>query len=236
MKPSLNDLRDATHEAVSQITGWCILIANHQKYGIGRDRHERVGRRIETLRREYLQMLAGSSTDKAFAWLKAKLPKGTVTEFRVPLNRWAKNRREEQLRMAGDRAATLSWLIWAASVHEELGYGAQRLNGLREEALANYRQFNAWCCEDKDWAFDKLRRCAEAATREKMVITDEPDTTTVYLADDGLREEDRRAVRLAVTQMMAEKQRPAGWAVLNQQKLMTNIQNEVQFYDQSLVL
>lgn len=227
MKPSLNDLRDATHEAVSQIAGWCILIANHQKYGIGRDRHERVARRIETLRREYLQVLAGSSTDKAFAWLKAKLPKGTVTEFRVPLNRWAKNRREEQLRMAGDRAATLSWLIWATSVHEELGYGAQRLNGLREEALANYRQFAQWQIEDPDWAMENLRKCAEAALREELELTDREEPKQEIIRGDGLDDAARRAVKTVAWQQAARSRRPAGWAAMDMKKIAEQARKEM---------
>lgn len=232
MRTTLTEEIDRTRQSVSQIAIWCMIIGTHQQYGVGAERISRAVAFMDRLRHQYVMAQTGGGA-AAKRWLYQQLPAGCPTDFPVPLNRASRNRREDQLRMAANDAAGLAWALWAAALHGGLGFGTQRLEVVRREGIANYRQFNAWCCEDKDWAFDKLRRCAEAATREKMVITDEPDTTTVYLADDGLREEDRRAVRLAVTQMMAEKQRPAGWAVLNQQKLMTNIQNEVQFYDQS---
>lgn len=41
-KPDLLDEKEKTQDAVAQITSWCIAVAVHQRYGVGRDRLERV--------------------------------------------------------------------------------------------------------------------------------------------------------------------------------------------------
>lgn len=219
MKQTFEQARDATRETVSQIASWCIIIAAHQKDHIGASRHERVVKHMDTLRKEFIAQMLIATPAKAKQFLRDRLPAGARADFPVPLNRWAKNRREEQLRMAADDAASTAWVLFAVSYHEALGYGKERLNALRQEAIDNYRQFGDWSREDKDWALDRLRRCAEAALHEDLVITDE-DEPRQKIAEDGLRESDRQVIRQQVTVQAARAQRPAGWAVLNQAKLL----------------
>lgn len=108
----------------------------------------------------------------------AELPDDALL-FRVPLRRAPRKRREEELRMAGDQAATFTWLIFALAIRRALGYGAQRLIKLHDETLLNYRQFSEWELDGADWAFSRLQHCAEQALQEKLNIveTNEPAPT-----------------------------------------------------------
>ena len=226
-KQTLEASRERTHETVSQITCWCLLIGMHQKYGIGRQRQDRVVKKINWLRSEYMHVLATSGkVADGLRWLREQLPEGAAQEFRVPLNRWLKNRTEEQLLMAANKAATISWLLFAVASHQVLGFGVDRLNGLHDEGVANYRQFNEWQQEDPDWALENLRRCAEAALREKLELSEEVEPV-MKLRDDGLSNEARRAVKRAVFEKLGQARRPDGWAVLNPQFLAQQMKQDV---------
>ena len=91
-KPDLLDEKEKTQDAVAQITSWCIAVAVHQRYGVGRDRLERGA--------------AGM--------------------------------------------ATAAWCCFAVGMRDVLGFGTERLNAVRAEALLNYRQFNEWAREDDE--------------------------------------------------------------------------------------
>lgn len=226
MKQTFEQARDATREAVSQITSWCIIIAAHQKFTVGVGRHERVVKHMDALRKEFVAKMLTVKPAQAKQFLRDKLPTGTRADFPVPLNRWAKNRREEQLRMAADDAASVAWVLFAVSYHAVLGYGKDRLNALRQEAINNYRQFGEWSREDKDWAMDRMRRCAEAALHEELTITDE-EAKPQKIDDDGLRASDRQVIRLQVTRQAAREKRPPGWAALNMQKIAEQARKEI---------
>ena len=224
MRTDFREERDRTKESVSQIAIWCIVIATHQRYSVGAGRLPRVAEAMDGLRQRYVMYITNNGQTDALKWLHDQLPAGCRTDFRVPLNRAVRNRREEQLRMAADQAAGVAWCLWAAALYSELGFGTTRLEVIRREGIANYRQFNQWCCEDKEWAFDRLRRCAEAAVGERMYVTDEDEPEPAHLVDDGLRDEERRAVQLAVNCRMGRAERPAGWAVLNQQTVIAKME------------
>lgn len=234
MKTDLDTARTRTKDAVGQITSWCIIIAMHQKFGIGAARINRIAAAMNELQQRYVMELTHHPKADAMYWLRSKLPACCCADFPVPLNRVAKNRREEQLRMAANEAAGVAWCLFAIPLHEELGFGKDRLEALRQEAIGNYRQFNEWSREDKEWAWGRLKHCAEAAVREEMELVDiEEADESKKLAFDGLTQQDRRAVHLAVTTGLARSQRPAGWAVMNPRNLIENAKMEVLNHDQS---
>lgn len=102
-----------------------------------------------------------------------------LTEMRVPLNRNTKNRREVELRMAADQTVTAMWCCFALAIHQTLGFGRDRLNRLHKETVENYRQFNEWngsgSRDEQQYAFERLRHCAEQALRSEVVIVQEND-------------------------------------------------------------
>lgn len=68
-------------------------------------------------------------------------------------------RREQQLKMVGDRAATMAWQLMALACVQELGFGAERLNRLYREMRHNYEQLNEWGKTDGiEVAMEKQRR------------------------------------------------------------------------------
>ena len=170
--------KDRTREAVSQIVSWCLVIALHQTEGIGKKRQDDVAAKALVIQEAAAKRLARQSREKVIAWLRSKLdrldlPDGALT-FRVPLRRAPKSRREQELRIAGDQAATLTWLIFALAIHRALHFGAQRLVRLHTATLENYRQFSDWELDGADWAFSRLQHCAQQALQEELDIVETP--------------------------------------------------------------
>lgn len=174
-KPDLLDEKDKTQDAVAQITSWCIAVAVHQRYGVGRDRLERVAAVMAKVQDEIAAIVEELGTDKGMAVLRDKLGGICETEFPVPLNRAPKNWREQELRRTGDTAATAAWCCFAIGMRDVLGFGTERLNAVRAEALLNYRQFNEWAREDLEWALTRLQHCAEQAMRQEIPIIQEEE-------------------------------------------------------------
>lgn len=169
-KRSLAQEMEATRSDVGQIVVWCGVIALHQRNGIGNGRQDRLGKSVEG--DSLIARLAGLN------WMMEEIRQELVSilpaedlEFRVPLLRAPKSRKETQLTMAGNQAATMAWMILARGVRREFGFGAGRLHQLREDILENYRQFNVWCKEDGiEVALEKLRRCAERAIQDELIL------------------------------------------------------------------
>ncbi len=167
-KCSLAQEMEATRSDVGQIVMWCGVIALHQRYGIGPSRQDRLGKAVEE--DSLIAQRAG------LTWMMREIRQNLAEvlpaeelEFRVPMLRAPKNRKEQQLAMAGNQAATVAWLLLARGVRRELGFGQSRLHQLREDILGNYRQLNQWCREDGPEAgLEKLRRCAERAIHEDL--------------------------------------------------------------------
>lgn len=167
-KRSFAQEMEDTRSDVGQIVMWCGVIALHQRYGIGPSRQDRLGKAVEE--DSLIAQRAG------LTWMMREIRQNLAEvlpaeelEFRVPMLRAPKNRKEQQLAMAGNQAATVAWLLLARGVRRELGFGQSRLHQLREDIMENYRQLNQWCREDGPEAgLERLRRCAERAIHEDL--------------------------------------------------------------------
>lgn len=204
-KPDLLDEKDKTQDAVAQITSWCIAVAVHQRYGVGRDRLERVAAVMAKVQDEIAAIVEELGTAKGMAVLQDKLGGICETEFPVPLNRAPRNWREQELRRTGDTAATAAWCCFAVGMRDVLGFGTERLNAVRAEALLNYRQFNEWAREDLEWALTRLQHCAEQAMRQEIPIIQEAEKEPVRGPIEEL--EMQRAIEKNVQAAVAEKMR-----------------------------
>ena len=136
-KLSLTDQITLAENNAVDFTHACITIALHDCFALGRERLDRVNRRREEINEQMLEIMAQpqqsgrEQAEAGQAWLLGLLPEGTEPELRVPLAKGAaRKRRELQVRMAVDRAATLEWRVYAAACAEVLGFGAKRLNCL----------------------------------------------------------------------------------------------------------
>lgn len=173
-KMNLRQELDLTRDGTAEMTRWCIIIALHQCFGVGKDRLNRI-------------------------------------ELRAP-----RTRREQQLRMAGDVAASMVWTLYAKTCMELLGYGAGRLNRLKQEALANYRQVNEEGRADGlDVAMEHLRRCAcDALQTDDIIVEDIPDEEQAKQADRDYEEQKDAFFRRNMAGAMGRCAAPAGTAVL----------------------
>ena len=225
-KMSLTTELDLTREGTAEMTRWCILIALHQSFGIGAARLNKILARAEKLGQESLDVAMTvndrgmPSTDRSLALRRSWMPEGVDPDFRVPVLHSPRTRREEQLRMAGNVAASMVWTLCAEACIEELGFGAVRLNRLKEEALANYRQMNEEGHTDGlDVAMEHLRRCAEDALKEEVTVDDQPDEDRVRQSERDYEEQKRAFLKRAVMQQLGRRAGKGGLRVLSEKKL-----------------
>lgn len=225
-KMSLTTELDLTREGTAEMTRWCILIALHQSFGIGAARLNKILARAEKLGQESLDiaMMVNDrgmpSTDRSLALRRSWMPEGVDPDFRVPVLHSPRTRRQEQLRMAGNVAASMVWTLCAEACIEELGFGAVRLNRLKEEALANYRQMNEEGHTDGlDVAMEHLRRCAEDALKEEVTVDDQPDEDRVRQSERDYEEQKRAFLKRAVMQQLGRRAGKGGLRVLSEKKL-----------------
>lgn len=225
-KMSLMTELDLTREGTAEMTRWCIIIALHQSFGIGAARLNKFLARAEKLGQESLDVAMTvndrgmPSTDRSLALRRSWMPEGVDPDFRVPVLHSPRTRRQEQLRMAGNVAASMVWTLCAEACIEELGFGAVRLNRLKEEALANYRQMNEEGHTDGlDVAMEHLRRCAEDALKEEVTVDDQPDEDRVRQSERDYEEQKRAFLKRAVMQELGRRAGKGGLRVLSEKKL-----------------
>lgn len=225
-KMSLTTELDLTREGTAEMTRWCILIALHQSFGVGAARLNKILARAEKLGQESLDVAMTvndrgmPSTDRSLALRRSWMPRNVDPDFRVPVLHSPRTRRQEQLRMAGNVAASMVWTLCAEACIEELGFGAVRLNRLKEEALANYRQMNEEGHTDGlDVAMEHLRRCAEDALKEEVTVDDQPDEDRVRQSERDYEEQKRAFLKRAVMQQLGRRAGKGGLRVLSEKKL-----------------
>ena len=225
-KMSLTTEPDLTREGTAEMTRWCILIALHQSFGVGAARLNKILARAEKLGQESLDVAMAvnergmPSTDRSLALRCSWMPEGVDPDFRVPVLHSPRTRRQEQLRMAGNVAASMVWTLCAEACIEELGFGAVRLLRLKEEALANYRQVNEEGHADGlDVAMEHLRRCAEDALKEEVTVDDQPDEDRVRQSERDYEEQKRAFLKRAVMQQLGRRAGKGGLRVLSEKKL-----------------
>lgn len=221
---NLEDEMDLTQESVRDLTGWCIQIALHQCFGVGRQRLIRLNQREYELTMESFAVVMTPDAngrpqgEKARALRAAAVPEGVPKEFRVPVLRAPRTRREEQLKLAGDRSATMAWQLYAKACMEVLGFGPDRLNRLYAEARANYEQMNE---EGKsagiDVAMEHLRRCACAAMQtEDIVVEEGQDDQWLQVQRQRMQEQEKTFAKRVILQEVGRRRqsRTPGAALL----------------------
>lgn len=159
-KMALENQIELAQQNAIDFTHACMTIALHDVFGVGKDRLDKV-----------------TQLNEAEKWLVGLLPEGVVSVFRVPVIKGVpRKRREVQLKMAIDRAATLEWRGYATACAQVLSFGPRRLEKLRQETIANFGQLNEWVETDGvDVAMEMLCRCARDAYKTEVEVLDVPD-------------------------------------------------------------
>lgn len=225
-KMSLTTELDLTREGTAEMTRWCVLIALHQSFGVGAARLNKILARAEKLGQESLDVAMTvnergmPSTDRSLALRHSWMPEGVDPDFRVPVLHSPRTRRQEQLRMAGNVAASMVWTLCAKACMDELGFGAARLNRLKEETLVNYRQVNEEGHTDGlDVAMEHLRRCAQDALKEEVTVDEQPDEDRVRQSERDYEEQKRAFLKRAVMQQLGRRAGKGGLRILSEKKL-----------------
>ena len=91
---------------------------------------------------------------------------------------------------------------------------------LKEEALANYRQVNEEGHADGlDVAMEHLRRCAQAALKEDIMVENKPDEDRAKQSERDYEEQKRAFLKRAVMQELGRRAGKGGLRILSEKKL-----------------
>lgn len=133
-KMALENQIELAQQNAIDFTHACMTIALHDVFGVGKDRLDKVTQRKDEINGELMRRMAipaknqKAQLNEAEKWLVGLLPEGVVSVFRVPVIKGVpRKRREVQLKMAIDRAATLEWRGYATACAQVLGFGPRRL-------------------------------------------------------------------------------------------------------------
>lgn len=160
-----------------QLTCWIAIISLHQSFGIGAERIDRLAKYMSKEEDKNISLMLEKDIRTTDLKRAERLKGKCDPVFRVPMLRAPKGRKEQQLKMGRDTAATIAWQIIALACINVLGFGPERLDRLKKELTANYRQFLEESEIDQDWALERVRRCAEDAVKEGLrIVVDENNT------------------------------------------------------------
>lgn len=237
MKKSFQAEMDGTQQAISQIVCWCTTIALHQEFGVGKIRLDRITDRMNELEEQNTSVImtpdanGRPSKQKADSIRESWLAGYVSSDYRIPMVRLPRGRKEQQYRIAGDRAAKIAWQVYAKAVIDVLHYGPDRLERLRKESHANYEQLNKWGHEDGlDVAMEKLRRCAaEAMQAPEMEISDIDGSKDAAEVDKEFRKQQLnfiKRVRAQTLGRIAATTQPVN--VLDEQGVQDKVQEIMQ--------
>ena len=182
-KMALENQIELAQQNAIDFTHACMTIALHDVFGVGKDRLDKVTQRKDEINGELMRRMAipaknqKAQLNEAEKWLVGLLPEGVVSVFRVPVIKGVpRKRREVQLKMAIDRAATLEWRGYATACAQVLGFGPRRLEKLRQETIANFGQLNEWVETDG---------CARDAYKTEVEVLDVPDEAVLEKTAEG---------------------------------------------------
>lgn len=219
-KLSLEDSITLAQKNATDFTHACVTIALNEKFGIGKERQKKVNAVRDEVNGKVLEIMTRPASRKheplrkAEAWMHSQMPEGTVWELHIPMAKGrARSHKEWKMQGAVDSAATLEWRVCAIACAEVLGFGAERLNRLHEEVLANYRQLNQWVLEEGvNVAMEWFRRSCTSAYKTDVEVLDRPDQKEIWgyrmHEEQAMREMRTRQVRNEVRRMCAPKALP----------------------------
>ena len=210
MKKSFQAEMDDTQQAISQIVCWCTTIALHQEFGVGKTRLDRITDRMNQLEQQNTDVImtpdanGRPSKQRADAIRESWLAGIVDSDYRVPMLRAPKNRKEEQYRIAGNRAAKIAWQIYAKAVIDTLHYGPDRMARLLKASRANYEQLNDWGHKDgMDVAMEMLRRCAaDAMQSDGLEVVDLDGSSSAQKVDKEFRKQEVEFIKRARAQAL----------------------------------
>lgn len=142
MKKSFQTEMDDTQQAVSQIVCLCTTIALHQEFGVGKTRLDRITDRIHDLEDQNTEVImtpdanGRPSKARAEAIRESWLAGYVTSDYRIPMLRAPRGRKEQQYQIAGNKAARIACVSWemtmpaSSSLHTMYAAAWQRLHSM----------------------------------------------------------------------------------------------------------
>lgn len=128
----------------------CFMVALHDRYGIGKDRLDRVITAANGALERFAVNKRGVGMERAKKKLNEEL-EGLLTEhFVLPASKAPKSNRDWALLGERREAAEIVVKCYALGARQALGFGVERLNETVRATEDVFRQFNEWA-EGGDW-------------------------------------------------------------------------------------
>ena len=179
-KKNVYEKRIKARNDAAQIFCWCIVIALNQEEGIGAERLWKACDEMKIFEDKFKSMILSSGRKAATVEMEKLLDGVCDTDMVLPSLKYPKTRLEEQIRMAENDGGRIAWLVMACSARSTFGFGKDRLARLKKESLDNYRQYVEWKENNgEEYALEQIRRCASAALRETLYISDTKDDVPI---------------------------------------------------------
>lgn len=159
----VNDARKAT----ADVFVMCILSAIYDKYGIGETRLQRVADAANERAERYQQTKEGlprlvdgkkkTGPELAELDLTADTAAYFPADFILPIHKLPKKRDVAMAYEQRAAAATVAKL-YAYGMNKALGFGAERVACVMQEAVGNYQQFREWADSGDYYGYELLAR------------------------------------------------------------------------------
>lgn len=181
MKKSIGVEMVLARDTAAQVFSWCVVIAMNQEEGIGVQRLERACNDMKLFEESYKTKIEQAGRKTATEAMRAMLDGICDLDIFLPVLKYPRNRREEQIRAAENTGARIAWLVMASTARKSFMFGKERLDRLKSESLANYRQYIEWKADaGEDYALEQIRRCASVAIREELTVADCTDQKPTF--------------------------------------------------------
>ena len=194
-------------DKAAQVFCWCIVIAMHQEEGIGAQRLEKACGEMKIFEESYKNKIIQSGRKTATEAMREMLDGICDFDIVLPSLRYPKNRREERIRAAENTGARIAWLVMASTARKNFLFGKDRLERLKNESLANYRQYIEWKADaGEDYALEQIRRCVSAALREELSVADcSTDQPPTFSTVGGISSSDMAAIVSTISSNIARR-------------------------------
>lgn len=179
-KKPLSRRVEENREAAGHVISLCFMVALNDRYGIGKDRLDRVIGCANAALERFAVNKRGVGMERAKKRLNEELDGLLTEEFTLPATKPPKTNRDWA--MLGERreAAEIVVKCYVLGTRKALGFGTERLNATVRATVDVFRQFNEWA-EGGDWfGYAMLARRMEAILGEPVDVDESGASEPIF--------------------------------------------------------
>jgi len=171
---------DENREAIGRVVTYCVIIALHDRFGIGKDRMENLGTAINRAAQKHETLCRVKGYDRAKKELVQETQRVMPQGFVLPAGKMPKTGKEREALVARREAAETTVRLLVSAVVEHLWFGEKRIGALLKETEVNYRQFLDWASEGDAYGYTLIARKMEQITGDKIQVVEEEGKAPVF--------------------------------------------------------